>query len=195
MESSARVTQIYQTAARLFRQHGYHGTTIRQVARELDLQGGSLYAHIDSKEDVLWGIVNQAADEFLATLTPIAHSDLSPTDKLRAALRAHIQVVANNLDTATVYFHDWQFLSPDRRACLRERRDEYEGLFRAMVAEGVAAGCLRPVDEKFAALLILSAGNWLYHWYRPDGGLTPEAVADVFTDLILSGITPGEKDV
>lgn len=188
MDGSQRIAQIYATGARLFSRHGYHGTTIRQIAAALDLQGGSLYAHIHAKEDVLWGIVTHAAAEFFAAVTPVAQSDLPAADKLRAALRAHVGVVAGNLDAATVYFHDWKFLGAERRDAIRARRDEYEGLFRAIVAEGVRRGAFRPLDDKFAALLVLSVGNWLYQWYRADGPLSPDEVADEFCELILRGM-------
>lgn len=188
MDTTERVAQIYASGAQLFSQYGYHGTTIRQIAAALDLQGGSLYAHIHAKEDVLWGIIAQAADEFFAAVTPITQSDLPPAEKLRAALRAHVGVVAGNLDAATVYFHDWKFLSPERRDAIRSRRDGYEALFRAIIAEGVGAGAFRPLDDKFAALLVLSVGNWLYQWYRADGPLAPDEVADEFADLILDGL-------
>ncbi len=189
MENSQRVKQIHGVAAALFSRDGYHGTTMRQIARELDLQGGSLYAHIAAKEDLLWGIVSEAAAQFLAALRPIAASDLGAADKLRAALRAHVGVVAANLDAATVYFHDWKYLGAERRAVVVAQRDEYEGLFRAIIAEGVANRVFRPdVDAAFAALLVLSVGNWLYQWYRPQGLLAPDDVADRFTDLALGGL-------
>ncbi|MFN8474711.1 MAG: TetR/AcrR family transcriptional regulator [Anaerolineae bacterium] len=189
MSETQRVEQIYAAAARLFSRYGYHGTTIRQMARELDLQGGSLYAHISAKEDVLWGIVDHAANQFLAAVDPIAACDLAPAEKLRAALRAHIGVVTDNLDAATVYFQDWKFLGDARRDAIRAKRDTYEGYFRQIIAEGIEAGAFRQVDEKFAALLVLSVGNWLYQWYRPNGPLPPTAVADEFIAMILAGVS------
>ena len=189
VSETQRVEQIYAAAAHLFSRYGYHGTTIRQMARELDLQGGSLYAHISAKEDVLWGIVDHAASQFLDALAPIAVSDLPPAEKLRAALQAHIRVVTDNLDAATVYFQDWKFLGHERRDAIRVKRDTYEGYFRQIVAEGVASGAFRPVDEKFATLLVLSVGNWLYQWYRPAGPLPPDAVAAEFVSMILAGVS------
>ncbi|MFN8497547.1 MAG: TetR/AcrR family transcriptional regulator [Anaerolineae bacterium] len=189
MSETQRVEQIYAAAAHLFSRYGYHGTTVRQMARELDLQGGSLYAHISAKEDVLWGIVDHAADKFLAALAPIAASDRAPADKLRAALQAHIGVVTDDLDAATVYFQDWKFLAEERRDAIRAKRDTYESYFRRIIAEGVASGAFRRVDEKFAALLVLSVGNWLYQWYRPEGPLPPAAVADEFVSMILAGVS------
>src|SRR5438105_1172868 len=104
MDSGRRIEQLSAVAARLFRQRGYHGTSIREIARAIDLQGGSLYAHIAGKEDLLWTICERAAAQFQAAVRPIAGSDLDPAAKLRRALRAHVGVVAGDLDAATVYF-------------------------------------------------------------------------------------------
>ena len=94
-----RKEQIYSTARSLFSERGYHATTVRDIARELNMQGGSLYAHIESKEDVLWEIVNRAAEQFLGAVEPIVASDKSPADKLRDMVRAHVQVVADTWPT------------------------------------------------------------------------------------------------
>ena len=73
-----RKEQIYHTARSLFSERGYPATTVRDIARELNLQAGSLYAHIESKEDVLWEIVNRAAGQFLAAVEPVVTSDRTP---------------------------------------------------------------------------------------------------------------------
>lgn len=183
-----RRTQIVNTAARLFSRHGYHNTSVRDIARELDLQGGSLYSHIEGKEEVLWDILDRAADEFLRTIRPIAASDLPPPEKLRTAIRAHVRVVTDDLAAATVYFHEWKFLGEPRREEFLARRNEYERIMRSIVEEGIDAGAFQDVDPKFATLLILSAVNWMYQWYRPDGPLSADEIADRFITLIFSGL-------
>lgn len=183
-----RKSQIIHTAARLFSRHGYHNTSVRDIARELDLQGGSLYSHIDGKEEVLWDILDRAADEFLQTIRPIAASDAAPAEKLREAIHAHVQVITDDLAAATVYFHEWRFLSEPRRSAFLSRRNQYEDLMRDIVEEGIAAGDFQDVDPKFATLLILSAVNWIYQWYRPDGALSPAEIADRFIGLIFTGL-------
>lgn len=190
MDTGRRVEQLVGAAARLFARCGYHGTTVREIARSIDLQGGSLYAHIGGKEDLLWTICERAARQFHAAVSPVADSTVAPAEKLRAALRAHVGVVAADLPAATVYFHEWRFLGPDRQALIRERRDAYEALFRRIVAEGRRTGAFRAEDDAFPALLVLSAGNWLAQWFRPDGPLDPDAVAGRFADLILGGLSP-----
>lgn len=183
-----RKSQIIHTAARLFSRHGYHNTSVRDIARELDLQGGSLYSHIDGKEAVLWDILDRAADEFLHTIRPIAMADAAPAEKLRAAIHAHVGVITDDLAAATVYFHEWRFLSEPRRSEFLTRRNEYEDSMRGIVEEGIAAGEFQNVDPKFATLLILSAVNWIYQWYRPDGALSPDEIADRFIGLLFSGL-------
>jgi len=188
MDSTERKEQIFQTAGSMFSRQGYHATTMRDIARELNMRGGSLYAHIDSKEDVLWEIVQRAAAEFLAAVRPLALEPLPAGARLQAMLRAHVAVVARNLDNATVFFHEWRFLSPERRARIAAERDEYEALFRWVIQDGVDAGEFPGADARMGALLVLSAGNWLYQWYRPDGPLSAVAVADQLAAVLIAGL-------
>jgi AcrR family transcriptional regulator len=188
MDYSPRKEQIVQTAGAMFSRQGYHATTMRDIARELNMQGGSLYAHIESKEDVLWEIVERAAGEFLAAVRPLADLPLPAEVRLRRMLAAHVGVVARNLDNATVFFHEWRFLSAGRRAQIAAQRDAYEALFRRVIQEGIAAGEFPGADARLGALLALSAGNWLYQWFRPDGPLSAEAVAGQMADMIVAGL-------
>ena len=149
---------------------------------------GSLYAHFDSKEELLHQIVTAAGEEFLASVEPIAASDLSPVSKLREAMRAHVRVVAASIDHARVFLHEWKALEGRRLAEVRALRDRYEALWDGMLAEGVRSGDLREMDPRFARLLVLSAANWIYNWYDPKGLLSPEQVADGYTDLLLDGL-------
>src|SRR5215210_5997789 len=110
-----RKEQIYQAASTLFSERGYRATSVRDIARELDLQGGSLYAHISSKEDVLWQIVARAAEAFQSSVEPIAVSDAPTPEKLRRMIHAHVRVVVGHLSHATVFFQDWRHLSEPRQ--------------------------------------------------------------------------------
>lgn len=184
--------QIYSTARSLFSERGYPATTVRDIAREMNMQAGSLYAHIESKEDVLWEIVNRAADHFLAAAEPIAASELRAVNKLREMVRAHVGVLAEDLGNATVFLHEWRFLSPQRREDIAARRDRYENLYRQVIDEGIHSGEFASADPKMAALLVLSAVNWMPQWYNPAGPLSQREVADAFVELILKGL--GNRD-
>lgn len=96
-----RREQIYSTAGALFSRRGYAATSVRDIARELDLQGGSLYAHIASKEEVLWALVSDAAERFFAAVRPLALSGAPAAERLRGMIQAHIRVVTDQLERAT----------------------------------------------------------------------------------------------
>jgi AcrR family transcriptional regulator len=175
-------------ASALFRERGYAGTSVRDIAQALNIQGGSLYAHVASKEDVLWSIVMRAADRFHDLVGPIAVAAEAPPERLREMIRAHVAVVTSAQRDAAVFLHEWRLLSPDRRSALAGRRDAYEGLFRQVIAEGSAARSFRAVDPKLTAMAILSALNGIATWYRTDGQLTAEQIADHHADLFLHAL-------
>jgi AcrR family transcriptional regulator len=178
-----RRERILDEAARLFGRKGYHATSMRDIGQAAGVLAGSLYAHIASKEDLLYEIVVRAANQFLGELGAIAADDLSPEDRLRKAMRAHVSVVAGSLDEAWVFHHEWKALTGPRGDEVRRLRSRYERLWDEIVRELPGAA-----DPRFARLLVLSAANWTYTWYRPDGPLSPEQVADRFTDLLLAGL-------
>jgi AcrR family transcriptional regulator len=185
-----RRQQIENTASELFRERGYAATSVRDIARALDMQGASLYAHVASKEDVLWSIVTRAADRFDAAVGPTATDTDGPAaDRLAAMIRAHIGVITADLDNASSFLDEWRFLSAERRATVAKRRDGYEARFRAVIAEGIGTQeFARDTDPRIAATLILSALNGVADWYRADGALSPAEIADRYARMLLDGL-------
>ena len=183
-----RRDEVLSAAERLFAEHGYQATSVRDIADVMDLQAGSLYAHIESKDDLLWDIVTRAADGFFEAVQPIVSADLVPMEKLRRLISAHVQVITANLDAASVYSTEWRHLAADRKREFAKRRNTYEQLVRGLVRDCIREGTLADVDEKFATLLILSSINWVYQWYRADGPMTPDEIARKLTNMLLNGL-------
>ena len=186
-----RRLQIEEVASELFRERGYAATSVRDIAQALNLQGGSLYAHMASKEDILWSIVIRAADRFNAEVGPIASDTTRPaSDRLRDMIRAHVDVVTSAQKDAAVFLHEWRFLSADRRAEMSARRDAYEALFRTVIAQGIGTGDFRAIDPRLTSMAILSALNGIPTWFSPSGHLAPDQIADLHADLFLHALTP-----
>lgn len=183
-----RRDELLAAAEKLFCQRGYQATSVRDIAEALEIRAGSLYAHIESKEDLLWEILRAAADRFFAAVGPIVDSNLVTVEKLKRAIAAHVQVITGSASAAAIYMNDWRHLSEPRRREFAERRDEYERMFRRLVHDAIREGLFGDVDEKFATLMILSSINWIYQWYRPDGPMTPEEIARRITDLLFNGL-------
>jgi AcrR family transcriptional regulator len=181
-----RRNELTRQAARLFAEKGYHGTSIGDLAEAMGVQKGSLYAHIDSKADLLWEVAREGAAAFHAALDGIA-DDLRPTDKIRLALRAHLRVVVEQLDVATVFVREWRYLEGERREEFVAERRRYEERVRALFREGRELGGLRTdLDDATATLLALSAANWAYTWLRP--GADTDELADRFFAFLLDGM-------
>jgi AcrR family transcriptional regulator len=190
---ATRRSQLTREAARLFAERGYHGTSIGDLAKALGVQKGSLYAHIESKQDLLYDAMRDGAAAFHAALDEIP-DELGVTERIRLALRAHLRVVAEQLDIATVFVREWRYLEGERAAEFLAERRRYEERFRALFREGRERGELRTdLDDQAAVLLVLSAANWAYTWL-PAGADTDE-LADRFFATLLEGVrgysTPG----
>ncbi len=185
-----RRQQIENTASALFRERGYAGTSVRDIAKALDMQGASLYAHVASKEDMLWSIVLCAANRFDAAVAlAAAETTASPVARLARMIAAHIGVIADDLGNATSFLQEWRFLSPDRRQAIADRRDGYESRFRDVIEEGIATGEFDgAIDPHLAATLILTALNGVAGWYRQTGSLSPALIADRYTSILLGGL-------
>jgi TetR/AcrR family transcriptional regulator, cholesterol catabolism regulator len=183
-----RRRQIEDVASTLFSSRGYAATSMRDIAKALDLQGGSLYAHIPSKEAVLAAIVDEAAEEFHAAVGPIAQRPGPPAERLAEMVAAHIRVVTGGRERAKVFLFEWTFLGEERRAAVTRSRAAYQGYFEQVVADGVAAGEFTAPDPKLAAVFVLSAMNAMAWWFRPDGPLGPDALAEHYAELFLGGL-------
>src|ERR671916_2437417 len=153
---ATRRSQLTREAARLFAERGYHGTSIGDLAKALGVQKGSLYAHIASKQDLLYETMRDGSEAFHAALDAIP-DDLRVTERIRLALRAHLRVVAEQLDVATVFVREWRYLEGERRDEVLAERRRYEERIRALFREGREGGELRTdLDEAAAALVLLS---------------------------------------
>src|SRR4051812_40520154 len=136
---SSRREELTRTAARLFADRGYHGTSLADVAEALGMQKASLYHHIDSKEDLLWAVAWGGAEAFHAALDAVP-DDVPVPGKIRLALRAHLRVVGEQLDAATVFTREWRALDGERRGGLVAARRRPRGRPRRPLPGGGGGG-------------------------------------------------------
>ena len=183
---SSRRSELTRQAARLFAEKGYHGTSVGDLAEAMGVQKGSLYAHITSKADLLWEVARDGAAAFHTALDTV-DDGLPATEKIRLGLRAHLRVVSEQLDVATVFIREWRYLEGDRREEFVAERRRYEERFRVFFREGRERGELRTdLDDGTATLLALSAANWAYTWIHRD--TDTDELADRFYDSLLDGM-------
>jgi TetR/AcrR family transcriptional regulator, cholesterol catabolism regulator len=183
---ATRRDDLTREAARLFAARGFHGTSMGDLAAALGVQKGSLYSLTGSKQELLFETMREGARAFHAALDAIPE-DAPAVERVRVALRGHLEVVARQLDVATVFTREWRYLEEPYRGQIRAERRRYEERFRALFREGVEKGELRSdLDAGAAALLVLSAANWAYTWLAP--GRDTDELADRFTAIVVDGI-------
>jgi AcrR family transcriptional regulator len=186
VQVSTRRDELVGTAARLFAERGFHGTSMGDLAEAMGVQKGSLYSLTESKQRLLHEAMRAGATAFHDALDRVPE-DRPAVERIRLALRAHLRVVAEQLEVATVFTREWRYLDGEPRAQILAERRRYEERWRALFREGVERGELRTdLDVGAAALLALSAANWAYTWLRAEADT--DALADRFTAILVEGI-------
>lgn len=184
-----RLAEISRVACRIFRERGYHATSMRTIAAALGWQPAALYYYYPSKEELLFSIMDGAIDELSSRVRQAIDETAPPRMRLRQAMDAHITAVADHLDELSVFLNEIKALGAERRGCIQQKRDRYEHIFRDILEVGIASGDLVNADPRLAGFLILAACNWLYSWYHPEGCYRPEEIAQAFGDMILNGLS------
>jgi AcrR family transcriptional regulator len=195
IETGARRREIDEVASELFHANGYAATSVRDIAKALDIQGASLYAHVASKEDVLWSIVDQAATAFEQAADRALADTVSndPVERLAAIVEAHVETITADPERASVFVTEWRHLSAERRDAIGRRRDAYEHRVRDLIAEGQSIGAFAPVDPSLAAPFLLTALNGIATWYRPDGRLSADRIVDHYVELALRSLSEDHR--
>jgi len=183
--------EILRTAARLFQQRGYDATSMNDVAAALKLSKGGLYHHFQSKDEILYEIMNHAMEITQERVLDPVRSIADPEERLRALIRLHIEVVLSPRDREiTVMLHENHPLPPALRKRINARKKDYIHFLENLMMEVQKKA--RPsgghVSPRAAAFALLGMINWIYQWYKPEGELQAQSLIPQFTDLIFGGI-------
>lgn len=179
--------EILRRAADAFREKGFHGASMRDIAGAMDMTPGSLYYYFRSKDDLLHACQTLALDRLLAGAKAIVSGSGPAPGKLRALVRAHVRCLLEETGGSAAHL-EFRALPGPRRTAIAARRDAYERLWRAVMAAGAAEGTLRAVDGKLATLALLGAANGTVVWWRPEGPRRPLEIADAYADILVGGL-------
>ena len=179
---------ILEAAAQVFRQKGFHGASMANIAEAVNLQKASLYHHVSSKQEILFELLDRALELLLERISPIA-TQSSPADaRLRLMIREYLQILAENTDLSAVLLFEHRSLEGKQHARHVPNRDKFEALWRDVLAEGVRSKRFVCEDIPLTARALLGIMNWTITWYRPNGDLTVTQIADQYSNLLLNGL-------
>ena len=181
--------QLLKAATHLFKEKGYHSTSMQDLADAVGMQKGSLYYYIEGKEELLRRLMERATSFMAAQIDEIYASDLPPARKIRWALETHAVTMMEHLDLVAVYLHEYRNLPPERLAEALAVRKHYEQVLMQIVKDGIAAGEFREVNVKMAVFGMLGMLNWTHQWFSPDGAFSSSKVATMLVDFALHGLT------
>lgn len=184
---------ILDVAASLFREHGFAGTGLRDIAAGAGMLLGSVHYRFPSKEALLVALMERAIDRVMASVRAAAESVEDPLERLRLGLTAHLDSLLSGDDAVYVLLYDWRVLRGAARDKLILLRDRYEAFWNGMLYAAAGSGRLRAgVDLELLRLLGFGAINWVATWYDPRGRHTPRQIADAFFDTMLRGVLSEE---
>jgi AcrR family transcriptional regulator len=181
--------QLLEAATHLFKEKGYHSTSMQQLAEAVGMQKGSLYYYIDSKEELLRRLMERATSFMTNQIDEIYGTDLPPAKKLRWALENHAVTMMENLDLVAVYLREYRNLPQHRLAEALAVRKHYEQVLMQIVEDGIGCGEFRSVNVKMAVFGMLGMLNWTHQWFSPDGQFSSQEVAATLAELAMHGLT------
>lgn len=179
---------ILDAAAQVFRQKGFHGASMQDVAAAVDLKKASLYHHVTSKQEILLALLDRALGVLTDHIAGFAGQEMPPDEKLRLMMRAYLSALAENSDLTSVLLFEHRSLDKKLHARHVPQRDKFEELWRDVLNEGVRAGVFDCPDAGLTVRALMGIMNWTLTWYRPGGNKPIEQIADEYADLIFKGI-------
>lgn len=184
-------------AVELFQDHGYEGTSVREVADASGVAKATIYHYFPTKSALLYEI----HDEFMSTLEAgmreIEGRELDPAEHLRAIIHDLWRVMTVHRGEVRVFFEEWRHLDRDHLDGLRQRRDNYTSFVRRAVEDVASSSWPGGLDDRTADALTLAVFgmcNWAYQWFDPEGPLTGEELAELYADLAITGLSVGRKE-
>jgi AcrR family transcriptional regulator len=184
---SNRREELLRVSAKLFREKGFDGTSIRDISNAAGMHSGSPFYHFKTKQDILVAVMEQGLAEGLRRTEEVMALAVPPEQKLARLIRTQLgTILEEGNDFIPVLLYDWRSLTPANRRRIVTLKDRYDALWQRLIDDLQHAGHM-PGDAQLVRLLILGAVNWAGTWYRADGRLSLDEVADGAARLFLQG--------
>ncbi len=192
MPRPSRRKDLVRAAAEEFAERGFDRATIEGIAERVGILKGSVYHYVDSKEELLFAVVDEPARALLAQLERLAHSDAPASERLLALFRAQVRIFADHYPAAFVYLD--QIGKESQPEAFRARDAQFMSHLEKILDDGIRQGEYAPaLDAKLAARAVIGILDWMQHWYRPGGPMDPGQLADGLFALAVGGLVGGAQ--
>jgi|1186.fasta_scaffold50109_2 AcrR family transcriptional regulator len=177
---------IRRIATDVFARQGYHGASLRQIAKACEITLGTLYHYYPSKQDLLAELMTDALQPLLLS-GHRARQEFAgdPKAQLYEAVRRFVLITLDAPQLAIIADVELRSLTGDNAARALAMRDEYEGIIRTIVTEGADSGVFHPGNTKMVTFAVLAISNQPAYWFSENGPLGAGDVAEAQAMLAL----------
>jgi TetR/AcrR family transcriptional regulator, cholesterol catabolism regulator len=187
-----RADEIFDAAARVFAERGYHGTSTQAIADVLGLRQASLYYYFPSKEAALELVCARGTDGFVEGAEAVMQSTGTPLQKLTRLIAAHLAPIETMPDYVKVFINERRYLPTASRRRIGRKSRRIERCFEHVILPGIADGSIRPdTDARLAMLAVLGMCNAVINWREADRSRDMKQVAAAFAALVAQGLANG----
>ena len=179
---------ILREAAKLFKEKGFGGATMRDLAERVGIEAASIYNHIRSKDELLEEICFGIGRKYDEQLSEIAAKKISYPEKIEAVISFHIQMIIEDANAVSVLNNDWKFLNSGQMIEFKAMRNEYEKHLAALISKGIEHGAFKKINVSVALFTILSSLRWVELWYKPSRGISKEDLAKDISAILMNGV-------
>lgn len=182
-----RRLEILRAAGRQFRARGFVETGMRDIAEAAELSPANLYNYFKGKHEILFFCQDSSLDRMIEALDKARHTRGSAAARLRFVITSHLCCLLDEIEGSAAHLLT-NALPPRQQRYLVEKRDRYELGVRNLIASGMRTGEFVPGDAALMARAILGALNWSVQWFRPDGEMTADEIAEKLADYLVRGL-------
>ena len=191
-QSDGRAAEVYRTAAKIILQKGYDATSVSDIADALGITKAGLYHYIKGKTELLFEIMKYGLEELDRAVLVPAREIADPEERLRFVITTHARIVTRGDGVVTILVDEARALTAAQNRTVTRMKRKYIDCLRDTLDELQKAGKMRGVDTTVAAFSITGAINWISRWYRPEGKLSAEAIAQQIADIAFHGVLKRE---
>jgi TetR/AcrR family transcriptional regulator, cholesterol catabolism regulator len=179
---------ILESAAQVFRQKGFHGASMAEIAEVVQLQKASLYHHFSSKQDILLELLDRALEMVTERMMLVMAQDVPADEKLRLAMCSYLKTLSEQGDLVSVMLLEHRSLEPEYRSRHIPNRDRFEQMWRDLIQQGVETGVFACDNIPLTVRGLMGVMNWTITWYRPGGELSIDEISDNFASMFMNGL-------
>lgn len=186
--------RLVEAATILFRDKGYDATSVSDIVELAELTKGAFYHRYSSKVDCLRELHSRFIEGELSRLETAVAQATDPEDAVRAIIRSFLHGVRYQQATQRIFDQEWRHLQTEGFEAIRRQRDKILTIVVDQIRLGVASGVFRPeADPQIMALGIIGMSGWAHRWFRPDGPLSDEQIADLWARIVLDGLMSDQQ--